>query len=758
VVGTPRSGSRWPSGTGEPTAGDHASGTAAPALLRDDRLINRELSWLEFGDRLLQLAADDRIALLERVKFLAIFSEGLDEFFQVRVAGLEDQVAAGLRTRSPDGRSPVDQLQAITDRAIELVERQSTIFSEEVAPALAGAGVVMSDWHSLEEEDRAHLIDVFNRRIFPVLTPLAVDQGHPFPYISDLSLNLVVRVRNPATDEERIARVKVPPLLSRFVVLPDQRRFVPVEQVIAAQLDAIFPSMAITENHAFRLTRNADLSVEQDEAGNLLAAVELELHRRRFGQAVRLEVSAGISTDLLDMLVAEVDLPEDNVYLFDVPIDLGGLRALCELDRPDLHAPAWTPVTPPQLAGGVGIFAVLDEHDVLVHHPYESFAASVEAFVARAAEDSEVLAIKQTLYRTGDNSPIVAALVRASQAGKQVTAVVELQARFDEKINIGWARTLEEAGVQVIYGLVTLKTHSKISLVVRREGDQIRRYCHIGSGNYNSGTARIYEDVGLLTADPDIGADVGELFNLLTGSGDAPTFRRLVVSPVSTRAHLLSAIDEEAAAGHAGRIVLKTNGLTDPGIIDALYRASMAGASVDLIVRGRCSLRPGVPGLSDRIRVRSVVGRYLEHSRIFRFGGVDGRPLRMSIGSPDMMERNLDRRVEVIVPVDDPDIQVRLSGILDDALRDEANSWLLQADGRWIRVAPDPGAGSLGFSLQDHCQMRALESLRHRRGAPPIAPADSQGAPAQLRPAAPPVPELPSRRSRWWQRWQPRRR
>src|ERR1700722_4214808 len=559
--------------SGPAAAGDppHAP---APAALPGDRFLNRELSWLEFGARLLELASDDRIPLLERVKFLAIFSEGLDEFFQVRVAGLEDQVAAGLRTRSPDGLSPQQQLVAITGRTHELVTRQSTIFSEQVAPALDAAGMVMSDWHTLDHEDRAHLDDVFNRLIFPILTPLAVDQGHPFPYISGLSLNLVVRVVNPATGEERIARVKVPPLLSRFVVLPDQERFVPVEQVIAAHLDSIFPSMTITEHHAFRLTRNADLSVEEDEAGNLLAAVELELHRRRLGQAVRLEMAAGISTDLLDMLIGAVDIPEHNVYLFDVPLDLNGLRSLTEGDLPELTAPAWSPVAPRGLAGGPGIFADLAQGDVLVHHPYESFAASVEAFIAAAAEDPEVLAIKQTLYRTGIDSPVGAAPRRASEAGKQVPAVVELQARFDEQANIAWARALEEAGVQVIYGLVRLKTHAKISLVVRREGDGIRRYCHIGSGNYNSHTARTYEDVGLLTADPEVGADGSELLTLLSGSGETPALRRLVLSPVSSRSHLIEAIEEEARAGAHGRIVVKTNGLTDPAIIDALYRAS----------------------------------------------------------------------------------------------------------------------------------------------------------------------------------------
>lgn len=759
-------------------------------LLQADRFINRELSWLDFGARLLQLASDGRIPLFERVRFLSIFSESLDEFFQVRVAGLEDQVAAGLRTRSPDGMSPAQQLLAVTGRVRELVSWQSRIFSEEVVPALAEAGVVMSDWATLDEGARSHLVDVFNRQIFPILTPLAVDPGHPFPYISDLSLNLVVRVRDESSAEERIARVKVPPLLSRFVVLPDQRRFVPVEQVIAAQLDSIFPSMTIVEHHAFRVTRNADLSVEGDEAANLLAAVELELRKRRFGQAVRLEVEAGVSPDLREMLIGEVDVPRDNVYDFDVPVDLGGLRALSNLDRPDLHAPRWTPVTPPALASSSGLFAVLDEHDILVHHPYESFAASVEALVARAAEDPDVLAIKQTLYRTGDNSPIVRSLVRASQAGKQVTAVVELQARFDERTNIGWARTLEEAGVEVIYGLVSLKTHSKICLVVRRKGDQIRRYCHIGSGNYNSQTAQVYEDVGLITADSAIGADVGELFNLLTGSGTTPTFRRLVVSPVSTRAHVLGAIEEEVAAGSSGRIVLKTNGLTDPGIIDALYRASSAGVAIDLIVRGRCSLRPGVPGLSDHIRVRSIVGRYLEHSRIFRFGGIDGRPLRISIGSPDMMERNLDRRVEVIVPIDDPAISIRLSCILDDALRDEANAWELRPDGTWSRVAPEEG--DLGFSLQDHLQRGALASL-HLHGVGPGAPPGLSPRPAPPSPAPPdrkpddlppadPSPGFPASRGRrhvdqrredqrrvdethqdrrgprWWRRLRPRSR
>ncbi len=753
-----------------------AGPAASDPTAQEARFINRELSWLEFAARLLQLAADPRLALFERVKFLAIFSDGLDEFFQVRVAGLEDQVAAGLHTRSPDGMSPGEQLSGITTHASALVEWQGRIFRDHLSVALAEAGLVIADWHTLGHDDRAYLAEAFNRQIFPILTPLAVDQGHPFPYISNLSLNLVLRLDDPSTGEERIARVKVPPLLPRLVALPDGERFVPLEQVIAAHLDALFPGMSVTEHHAFRVTRNADLSVEEDEAGDLLAAVELELHRRRFGQAVRLEVSNGISTDLLDKLIAEVDVPEGNVYLFDVPIDLSGLRVLTGLDRPELAAPPWTPVTPPRLAGGSDVFSELRRGDVLVHHPYESFAASVEAFVAQAADDPDVLAIKQTLYRTGDDSPMVASLIRASEAGKQVTAVVELQARFDERVNIAWARALEEAGVQVIYGLVGLKTHSKISLVVRREGDGIGRYCHIGTGNYNSATARTYEDLGLLTAAPDIGADVGELFNLLTGSGDPPTFRRLVVSPVSTRGFLLDAIRAEEEAGVEGRIVLKTNGLTDPVIIDALYRASQAGASVDLIVRGRCCLRPGVRGLSESITVRSIVGRYLEHARIFRFGGVGDRPVHLAIGSPDLMERNLDRRVEVVVPIDDPNLQERLVGILDAGLLDQANAWTLQRNGGWRRISSASSSDELGFNLQDHFQTQALESLRHRRDAtqrdvasfqsppapgrvPALALERAEVPPLSVRPRSsrPPEPRPAPVTSRWWQR-KPRHR
>jgi len=754
-----------------------------------ERFANRELSWLDFADRLLDLAADDRQPLLERVKFLAIFAEGLDEFFQVRVAGLEDQVAAGLRTRSPDGLVPAEQLEAIAGRVTALVERQSQVLAYGVAPALQDAGILLTDWHVLDDRDRAFLDEIFTRTIFPILTPLAVDQGHPFPYISNLCLNLVLRVVDPTTDEQRIARVKVPSFLERFVALPDGSRFVPVEQVIAAHLDTLFPAMTIVEHHVFRVTRNADLTVDEDDAQDLLAAVELELHRRRFGQAVRLEVELGISTDLLDLLVGAVDVHEATVFVSEGPIDLGGLRTLAGIDRPDLAPEPWTPLIPPQLAGERDLFDVLAEGDVLLHHPYESFSASVEAFVERAAADPKVLAIKQTLYRTGTDSPLVAALIRASHSGKQVTAVVELQARFDERANIAWARALEEAGVQVVYGLVRLKTHCKMSLVIRREGDHTRRYCHVGSGNYNSVTALTYEDVGLLTADPDIGADVAEVFNLLTGFGSELQLRRLVVSPISTRREVIDAINDEGAAGPAGRIVLKTNGLTDPEVIDALYRASGRGASIDLVVRGRCSLRPGVPGLSEHIRVRSIVGRFLEHSRIFRFGGEKGRPLRIWFGSPDMMERNLDRRVEVVVPVLDSTIQQRLVDILDGALRDEANSWTLESDGAWRRVMPlraqgterlegdarqADDLGSTGFSLQDRCQALALDALQRRRsearvlpslrssraqGSDSVSKERSTGEQSTAKPSMgerSTVTSVPPAGRRWWHRWRQR--
>jgi polyphosphate kinase len=686
------------------------------ADLGPERFSNRELSWLEFGARLLELAADEQVPLLERVKFLAIFSEGLDEFFQVRVAGLKDQVDAGLRTRSADGLRPSEALRAIGERVTELVDRQSRIFLDAVVPALAEAGVRVADWSSLDEADVAHLADVFHRQIFPVLTPLSVDPGHPFPYISNLSLNLIVRVGDPVTGVERVARVKVPPLLPRFVVMPDGERFVALEKIIAAQLSTLFPDMVIGEHCAFRVTRNADLVVEEDEADDLLAAVEMELRRRRFGRAVRLEVTAEMSSDLRDMLVHELDLGPDDLFEIAAPLDLGGLWGVHQLDRPDLHEEAWAPMTPPRLATAgnepADLFAVLRERDVLVHHPYDSFTTSVEAFIAQAAADPDVLAIKQTLYRTSGDSPIAGSLIQAAEAGKQVAAVVELKARFDEQANILWARALEEAGVHVVYGLVGLKTHSKAALVVRREEDGIRRYCHLGTGNYNPRTARQYEDVGLLSADPDLGADVGDLFNFLTGYSRYARYRKLVVAPMALRQRIVELIEREARAGAGGRITIKVNGLTDPEVIDALYRASLAGVPIDLVVRGVCCLRPGIPGMSETIRVRSIVGRFLEHSRIYRFGGSGEQPLTLLMGSADLMERNLDRRIEVLTPVTDPELQARLLEVLDLNLADDTNSWRLGPDGTWTRVERVQG-----INAQHRLEELARDRARRRRDA-----------------------------------------
>jgi polyphosphate kinase len=685
------------------------------------RFTNREQSRLDFGARLLDLAEDDGLPLMERAKFLAIFSELLDEFYQIRVAALEDQVAAGVRTRSVDGLRPGEQLTMIRGRVEDLVAREDRIFLDLIVPALGAAGIRLSDWSSLDDHDREHLVEVFEREIYPVLTPLAVDPGHPFPYISNLSLNLVVEVQDPANNDRRIARVKVPPALPRFVVMPDGERFVPLEQVIAAHLDALFPGMTIGNHHAFRVTRNADLALEEDEADDLLVAIEMELRRRRFGKALRLEVEDKMSDELVDFLATELEVGRDGVFRVAGPLDLSGLWGVYALDRPDLHVETWTPMTPPRLASAAHdpneFFAMLRERDVLVHHPYDSFATSVEAFVAQAADDPAVLGIKQTLYRTGFDSPIVQALIQAAENGKQVAAIVELKARFDEEANIGWARALEEVGVHVVYGIVGLKTHSKTALVLRREDDGVRPYCHVGTGNYNSKTARIYEDLGLLTSDPVIGADVGALFNYLTGFSKHADYREILVSPVTVRKRIMAMIEEQADAGPAGRIVMKVNGLTDAAMIDALYRASGAGVQIDLAVRGLCRLRPGIPELSENIRVRSIVGSFLEHSRIYRFGGapVDaaagpGLPLKIFIGSADLMGRNLDRRIEVVVPVHDSELQGRLFEVLDLVFTDDTNAWELGSDRRWRRVP-----NTHGISSQDRLKDLARERTRRQR-------------------------------------------
>jgi polyphosphate kinase len=696
-----------------PTPPPAAAGELAP-------YINRELSLLDFQERVLALSEDESLPLLERAKFLAIFSTNLDEFFQVRVAGLKDQVAAGVSSATPDGLTPAQQLDAIRRRIATLVDRQSGVFLERVVPALAAAGIRMCDLASLGDEDHKQMQRVFDD-VFPVLTPLAVDPGHPFPYISNLSLNLAVIVRDPVTGERRFARVKVPPLLPRFVFLPDGERFVPLEQVIAAHLDALFPGMEIECQYPFRVTRNTDLTLEEDEeADDLLAAVEMELRRRRFGQAVRVEIDAGMSQEARRLLERELEVEPNDVFEVKGPLDLGGLWALHELDRADLKVEPWHPVTPPELAADendrADVFAALRERDILVHHPYESFKTTVEAFIRQAASDPKVLAIKQTLYRTSGDSPIVTSLIRAAERGKQVSALVELKARFDEQANIAWARALEEAGVHVVYGLVGFKTHSKTALVVRQEDDGIRRYCHVGTGNYNPKTARIYEDIGLLSADADLGADLTDLFNFLTGYSRQQRYRKVLLAPTHLRARIVELIERECSGPRPGRIVMKVNSLVDKAVIDALYLASAAGTSIDLIVRSMCGLRPGVPELSENIRVRSIVGRYLEHSRIFAFGDPAHGPVRYLIGSADMMARNLDKRIEVLVPVEAPDLQDRLREILDVELADDVLAWQLAGDGSWSKVPTDEG-------LSSHVRLQQLaeERVRRRREAEDLA-------------------------------------
>ena len=651
------------------------------------RYLDRELSWLDFNGRVLALASDRKLPLLERVKFLAIFSRNLDEFFMIRVAGLAARAAAGLGAAATGGLDPDEELGSIRKRAEELVLRQTDVFRDEIASVLADNEIRLLDWGSLEKVHRRELGRYFEDQIFPVLTPLSVDPGHPFPYISNLSLNLAIMVRDPEHEERRFARVKVPPLLPRFVKTRDGMCFVPLEQVIAAHLDRLFPGMEIELHCPFRVTRNADLSVADEESDDLLATIEMELRRRRFGHAVRLEISPGMPGEIRDLLVRELDLTSDNVYEIDGLLDLDSLWQLYGIDRPDLKDTPWASVVPPRLAaveeGPVDIFAVLAEKGVLVQHPYDSFADSVQAFIRQAAVDPHVLAIKQTLYRTSGDSPIVKALIRAAERGKQVAVLVELKARFDEEANIAWARALEQAGVHVVYGLVGLKTHSKTALVVRSEPGGIRRYCHVGTGNYNTSTARLYEDIGLLTADPDLGADLSDLFNYLTGYSRSTDFRKILTAPLRMRDRILELI-EEAAAEEDGRIVMKMNSLVDERVIDALYAASAAGTEIDLVIRGICRLRPETPGLSDRIRVRSVLGRYLEHSRIYAFGNGRHRPVRYYIGSADMMPRNLDGRVEVLAPVEDPDLAARLQEILDVNLSPGCRAWRLSAEGNWI--------------------------------------------------------------------------
>jgi len=661
---------------------------STPGGPEEARYLNRELSMLDFQSRVLALAEDPTVPLLERAKFLAIFSSNLDEFFQVRVSGFKEQLALGVRSTAADGLDQVEQLRAIRTRVEELVTRQAAAFTKDIAPALQEAGVAITDWSDLDRDARDQLTRVFEDRIFPVLTPLAVDPAHPFPYISNLSLNLAVVVRDHASGEERFARVKVPPLLPRFVAVPNSTRFVPLEQVIAAHLDDLFPGMDVLANHPFRVTRDADFELDDDHE-DLLAAMEDVLRQRtKMGVAVRLEVDTRMTPEVLDLLCRELELEHNDVYQIDATLDLAGLWELYAVRRPELKYSSFTPQVPPALTGGddTDVFWAMRNGDILLHHPYDSFAKSVELFVAQAARDPNVLAIKQTLYRTGgDEAGIVSSLAKAAEAGKQVVALVELKARFDEQANIERARMLEQAGAHVVYGLVGLKTHAKILLVVRQEADGIRRYCHVGTGNYNPKTATAYEDLGVLSSDPDLGADLSELFNHLTGYSRQDEFRRLLVAPTHLRAGFVALIRGQARPG--GQIAMKMNALVDSQLIDELYAASQAGATIDLVVRGICCLRPGVPGLSETISVRSVVGRYLEHSRIFRFGPPGDDETEYLIGSADLMPRNLDRRVEAMLRITDPRLRARLEEILTINVLYDALAWRLEPNGSWTKIA-----------------------------------------------------------------------
>lgn len=684
--------------------------------LPGDRFLDRERSWLAFNERVLELAEDPATPLLERANFLAIFASNLDEFFMVRVAGLKRRIATGVATRSASGLQPREVLDLIWTRSRELMARHAACYQQDVAPELADQGIHLIRWPELTEKEQARLFTLFRQQIFPVLTPLAVDPAHPFPYISGLSLNLAVVVRNPVSGHDHFARVKVPPLLSRFLEASPQR-YVPIEDVIAAHLEELFPGMEVRAHHMFRVTRNEDLEVEEDDAENLLQALEKELMRRRFGPPVRLEVEESIDPAVLDLLVQELKISDAEVYPLPGPLDLTGLFGIGALDRPELKYPKFVAGTHRDLAevesaSAPDIFAALRARDVLLHHPYDSFSTSVQAFLEQAAADPDVLAIKQTLYRTSGDSPIVDALIDAAESGKQVLVLVEIKARFDEQANIKWARKLEESGCHVVYGLVGLKTHCKLSLVVRQEGEMLRRYSHVGTGNYHPKTARLYEDLGLLTADPQVGADLSDLFNRLSGYSRRETYRRLLVAPKSLRDGLIQRITTEIDHQRAGRVAyvrIKVNSMVDEAVIDALYRASQAGVPVDILVRGICALRPGVPGLSENIRVRSILGRFLEHSRVFVFGN-GGEP-EVWLGSADMMHRNLDRRIEALVRVADPAHRIALNRLLETGTSDTTSSWHLGPDGDWMRHAVDADGAPLR-----NVQEMLIDARRRRRG------------------------------------------
>ncbi len=679
-----------------------------------DRLLNRELSSIDWSTRVLEQAFDEGLPLLERVKYAAFFSSHMDEFFAVRVAGLLDQLASGLNVRSADGRSPQTTLAEIRDRVEALTARQAALWSEELVPALAAEGIRIGRIADCDDEELEELALRFRREIYPVLTPLAVGPGQPFPYISPLSLSLGVFVRDPESGEERLARVKVPEGLPRFVAVGARGLYVLLEDVITHFLASLFPQMEIGACAVFRLTRDADFEVS-DEADDLLEAVQLELRRRRFGDVVRVEVAASAAPELLERLRRGLDVDEDQVYLEPGPLALADAMQLTQLDRPDLKDEPWVPVTPARFNSQPSLmFSEIAKSDILVHQPYDSFAASFEAFVRSAADDPEVIGLKATVYRTSNETPLVPALIEAAESGKQSVCLVELKARFDERRNIEWSQALERSGVHVVYGFPNLKVHAKAVLVVRREPGGLRRYVHIGTGNYHSVTARLYEDFGLFTADPDIADDVANLFNYVTGFGKPERFRKLLVAPFNLRDRVIEEIRKVAQAAAANKhavIRIKVNHLSDPAIIDELYLASQAGAKIDLIVRSVCALRPGVKGMSENIRVRSVLGRFLEHSRVYHFEARNAR--RYFVGSADLLPRNLDHRLEAVAPVDDARLQQRLGAALD-ALLDDETAWQLQPDGTWKRLAPKkPDQARSG-------QATLMRLARRRRRSRPV--------------------------------------
>jgi polyphosphate kinase len=679
---------------------------------------NRELSWLDFNQRVLELAEDREVPLLERLRFCGIYANNLDEFFMVRVAGLFDQLDAGIEARGPDGLTPKEQIDAIQQRVLELDDRLCECFTGTLVPALEERGISIVTLETASDAERREIDERFEQQVFPALTPLVIGLGRPFPYISNLSLSLGVLLRDSESGNEIIARVKVPKeLLGRFLPLgEDGQTFVPLEEVIAGNLDALFPGIDVVDHGYFRVTRDADFTIS-DEADDLLQAVQDELRRRRFGEVVRLEVASGMNTKLRAQLVEALRLEDREVYDVEGLIDLADLSTIADVPgHAELRWPPWTPVTQPRLQGEeedpVDMFAEIRQGDLLVHHPYDSFASSVERFVTQAVADPDVLAIKQTVYRTSDDSPLVPSLIRASERGKQAVCMVELKARFDEEANIHWAKSLEEAGVHVVYGIPGLKTHVKAIVVARREGDQVREYVHVGTGNYNPKTARLYTDFGLFTADPDIGSDVAEMFNFLTGYGRPAEYRKVLVSPTTMRDRIIEEIELTAAAHKAGeeaRIALKMNSLVDARCIQALYEASQAGVRIDLNVRGICCLRPGVAGVSENIHVSSIVGRFLEHSRIYTFRR--GEESRVLMGSADLMPRNLDSRVELVAPVEEMALKAELMDVLERCFADTANTWELDSEGNWTRRRADGEERSVQEELMAKHSARSAEHL-----------------------------------------------